>query len=100
MRVLHEAVAAGACCLNYVSAEQLLKEHDKVVGITLIDQYTADTLDIHADVVVNATGVWVDELRNQLVNEHKIRPSRGSHIVLPAEDRKSTRVNSSHVSIS
>lgn len=85
MRVLHEAVAAGACCLNYVSAEQLLKEHDKVVGITLKDQFTADTLDIHADVVVNATGVWVDELRNQLVNEHKIRPSRGSHIVLPAE---------------
>lgn len=85
MRVLHEAVFAGACCINYVSADQILIENDKVVGVTLKNQLTDEHTDISAEVVVNATGVWVDELRNQIVNESKIRPSRGSHIVLSAE---------------
>ncbi len=85
MRVLHEAVRAGACCLNYVSADKVQIENNKVIGVSLKNQLTQESFDVSADVVVNATGVWVDELRNQLVNENKIRPSRGSHIVLPAE---------------
>lgn len=83
MRVLHEAVKAGACCINYVSAEQIQCDNDKVSGVYLKNQLTQEHIKLSADVVISATGVWVDELRNQLVKEKKIRPSRGSHIVLP-----------------
>lgn len=85
MRVLHEAVHAGATCVNYVAAEKIITTNDKVSGLSLKNQLTGESVEVSADVVINATGVWVDELRNQLVNENKIRPSRGSHIVLSAE---------------
>lgn len=85
MRVLHEAVRAGACCINYVSADNIHCENDRLTGVALKNQLTQEVIDISAEVVINATGVWVDELRNKIVNEHKIRPSRGSHIVLSAE---------------
>lgn len=84
MRVLHEAVKAGACCLNYVSAEQVHCEGDKVSALSLKNQRNQERIELSAEVVINATGVWMDELRSQLINETKIRPSRGSHIVLPA----------------
>src|SRR5690606_41243285 len=41
--------------------------------------------DVRAQVVINATGAWVDELRGQLQQAPKIRPARGSHIVVAAE---------------
>ena len=85
MRVLHEAVHAGATCINYVAAEKIITTNDKVSGLSVKNQLTGEGTEVSADVVINATGVWVDELRNQLVNENKIRPSRGSHIVLSAE---------------
>lgn len=85
MRVLHEAVHAGACCINYVGADKVLVESGQAVGLSLTNQLTQESVKLSAEVVVNATGVWVDELRKQLVNESKIRPSRGSHIVLSAE---------------
>src|SRR6185312_14155951 len=46
-------------------------------------------LEVRADTVVNATGVWADRLRpDELHNEAEvpvIRPSRGTHIVLPGD---------------
>lgn len=85
MRVLHEAVHAGAACINYVSAEAVRSEAGQVVGLSIKDGLTGERLDLDSEVVVNATGVWVDELRNQLVQGKKIRPSRGSHLVVSAE---------------
>ncbi len=40
---------------------------------------------VTASVLVNATGVWVNELREQLGQSADVRPARGSHIVIPAE---------------
>src|SRR5690554_4356513 len=85
MRVLHEAVHAGATCINYVAAEKIITTNAKVSSLSVKNQLTSEGVEVTADVVINATGVWVDELRNQLVNENKIRPSRRSQIVLSAE---------------
>ncbi|QBX54696.1 glycerol-3-phosphate dehydrogenase/oxidase [Nocardioides seonyuensis] len=50
-------------------------------GATLRDQLTGETFTVAARAVVNATGVWADTL----VDGIRLRPSRGTHVVLRAE---------------
>jgi glycerol-3-phosphate dehydrogenase len=95
MRVLDEAIHDGAHAINYLKAESLItNEQGLVVGATLKDTASNNsnqTFDVHAKVVVSATGAWADNLRMQASNEpeqsfHKqIRPSRGSHLVVSQE---------------
>lgn len=85
LRVLQQACAEGGRVLNYVSASALLR-HDNgmVAGVTLQNE-NGDTQDVQARVVINATGAWVDQLRQSLTHETLIRPLRGSHLIVPAE---------------
>ena len=48
---------------------------------TLRDELTGETRTVRARAVVNATGVWAADL----VEEIRLRPSRGSHLVLRAD---------------
>jgi glycerol-3-phosphate dehydrogenase len=82
MRVLDEACADGAVALNYVKADSLIMEKGRVVGIHVHDEETGSKASIKAKVVINATGAWADRLREALSGERKVRPQRGSHIVL------------------
>ncbi|MER5266353.1 glycerol-3-phosphate dehydrogenase/oxidase [Actinosynnema sp. NPDC002837] len=49
-------------------------------GADVVDTLTGESLHIKARAVVNATGVWAGEL----VPDVRLRPSRGSHLVLSA----------------
>lgn len=84
MRVLHEAQRDGAVCINYIGVDSLIEDNGKVAGVVLKNSETGEHCHAHADVVINATGAWVDELRGQLNQPKKIRPARGSHIVIDA----------------
>lgn len=81
-RVLDEATADGALCLNYVKVESLVMENGHVTGVQLSDVLGQRSLKASAGVVVNATGAWADRLREKLAGERKVRPQRGSHLVL------------------
>ncbi len=95
MRVLDEATHDGAHAINYLKAESLLtNEQGLVVGATLKDTASKDnahSYDVHAKVVVSATGAWADTLRMQASKQteqsfqKQIRPSRGSHLVVSQE---------------
>ena len=95
MRVLNEAINDGAQAINYLKAESLItNEQGLVVGATIKDTASEDnghTYDIHAKVVVSATGAWADTLRMQASKQTEqnfhtqIRPSRGSHLVVSQE---------------
>ncbi|QQD22879.1 FAD-dependent oxidoreductase [Oceanospirillaceae bacterium ASx5O] len=85
LRVLREAQQDGAQTLNYVGVEQLVQQNGRVCGAVLKDALSGQQCDVRAQVVINATGAWVDELRGQLQQAPKIRPARGSHIVVAAE---------------
>lgn len=82
LRVLDEARADGALILNYVKAESLLMDGRQVTGVKLHDGISGRSAEVKARVVVNATGAWADRLRESLAGEKKVRPQRGSHIVL------------------
>ncbi|CAN5272971.1 glycerol-3-phosphate dehydrogenase/oxidase [soil metagenome] len=63
-----------------------VRTHARVLSATgtrveLRDELTGATGTVTARAVVNATGVWAD----QLVDEVRLRPSRGTHLVLRGE---------------
>lgn len=77
----------GAAVLNYARFLRPTKEKEKLTGGVVEDVETKATYEIRAKAVINATGIFVDEIREQ--DEPSVSPllrvSRGTHIVLPAE---------------
>jgi glycerol-3-phosphate dehydrogenase len=85
LRLLREAVTDGAHALNYARADALIIEDGQVQGVRISDTCgEARTAEVRARVVINATGAWADGLRGQLDAPARIRPLRGSHLILPA----------------
>lgn len=84
MRVLQEAQAHGGVAVNYMAAQSLLRDEGKVTGALLADAIDGALHGVRARVVVNATGAWADALRGQAGQAPRLRPLRGSHLVLPA----------------
>ncbi len=84
LRVLRESVQAGGSALSYARAEKLLRTNDgRVCGAMLRDMTSPDgrNVEVKAKVVVNASGAWSDEVRNQLGQPPRLRRLRGSHLV-------------------
>ncbi len=83
------AAQQGATLLNYCQAVELLHDQDNCVsGILAQDVETGLPYTIRATCIVNATGVWVDAIR-QLDDEARgqttetlVAPSQGVHIVV------------------
>jgi glycerol-3-phosphate dehydrogenase len=58
----------------------------RVNGIVLRDLESQKTATVRAGLVINATGHWVDRLRKRFgFSGERVRPSRGTHIVLPTD---------------
>lgn len=79
------AVDFGATVANRCAVERILHTEGRVSGVRV----RADdrSFDIRARVVVNATGVWADEVRalDEGTHPQSIRPARGIHITIPWE---------------
>jgi glycerol-3-phosphate dehydrogenase len=81
------AAAQGATVLNYVRCDGLLKTGGRVTGVSATEIESGQTHEIAARCVINATGVFVDELRGKddLNMPPLLSLSQGIHLVLPAE---------------
>jgi len=80
------AADQGAALLNYCRVEGLEKDGEGyVTGVRAIEQETGVEFQTQARVVLNATGVFTDELRRMDDPEASpmIQPSQGVHLVLP-----------------
>ena len=78
------AVEQGAVVLNYVEVVGLIKETGEVRGVQARDAETGAEHEIRSRVVINATGVWSDRLRqmDRPGAPPMIAPSQGVHVVL------------------
>jgi glycerol-3-phosphate dehydrogenase len=83
LRVLQEAIHAGGVAVNYSKAQSLIKRDGQVAGVVLQDVESGALVEVRCKAVINATGAWADRLRNEVNPEKRIRPLRGSHLVLP-----------------
>jgi glycerol-3-phosphate dehydrogenase len=84
IRVLREAVRRGGTAINYVRANSLLRTADgRVRGVVLRDERMGRTAEVESPIVINATGVWADDLRGGVGGKKKLRAIRGSHLTFP-----------------
>jgi glycerol-3-phosphate dehydrogenase len=84
MEAIRTASAHGACCSNYLKAEDFVYEAGKISGINAMDILSGKKFVVRARMVVNATGPWVDQLRKSdgSLEGKRLHLTRGVHIVL------------------
>ena len=71
--------------VNYLKVTELLKDDENIVcGVVAKDMETGEEFKIRSKSVINATGVFVDDILKMNDPEAKkiIRPSQGVHIIL------------------
>ena len=77
LEIIDGAISAGATCLNYCQASEIL-EHDGVIsGAVLNDKISGENYTIKTSAIVKTTGQWT------YPEKHWCRLSKGVHLVLP-----------------
>ncbi|NBB93834.1 MAG: FAD-dependent oxidoreductase, partial [Gammaproteobacteria bacterium] len=84
MRLLAAARRDGGEAVNYLRADGLRRGDGGVEGVELVDELEGRRLTLRARCVVNATGAWADRLRRAVGGAPRLRPLKGSHLVVPA----------------
>ena len=85
------AALNGALLVNYCAARELLHTNGRVNGVVCEDTETGTRHTLRARCIVNATGVWVDALRQQDGEATGrpvlpiVAPSQGVHVVVDRE---------------
>ncbi|MEQ9438547.1 MAG: glycerol-3-phosphate dehydrogenase/oxidase [Cyclobacteriaceae bacterium] len=77
-------VDVGGTIINYMKVTDLLKTNNMVTGVVAEDRETGKSYQINGRAVVNATGVFVDNIIQMDDPESKpvVQPSQGVHLVL------------------
>ena len=84
IEVMKEAAAHGATVINYMKAEQLVYSNGKITGIIGKDMIDGEEITIHSRKVINASGPWVDTIR-EMDHSKKgkvLQLTKGVHIVI------------------
>jgi glycerol-3-phosphate dehydrogenase len=88
LAVLRTAIGMGAVAATRVRAEQPFVDAGRLAGASVHDGTTGTSFEVHADRVIDATGVWAarpDERFAAVDGAERFVPSRGSHIVIRRE---------------
>ncbi len=89
LTILGEAERFGAVLLNGADVTEILDEDGRASGVACIDGDSGERFEVRASNVVNATGVWADQIRpDEILTEEeipRIAPSRGAHIAIPTD---------------
>ncbi|HET6295966.1 MAG TPA: FAD-dependent oxidoreductase, partial [Kribbella sp.] len=72
--IARTAASYGARVLTHCASEQVTGQ-----GAVVVDQFSGRRIDVDAGIVINATGIWADQVASGI----KLRPSRGTHLVFP-----------------
>jgi len=81
----HSCTDHGAIVLNHFRVTRLVKKNGKTIsGAVTVDGVTGHEYTVEARVVINATGIFTDEIirMDRPAAKPNIRPSQGVHIVL------------------
>lgn len=77
----------GGVALNYAPVTGLLKQNGLVCGVRAKDSESGESFECRAKVVINATGIFSDDLRrmDEPAATKILSVSQGSHFVLPRD---------------
>ncbi|HWC75317.1 MAG TPA: glycerol-3-phosphate dehydrogenase/oxidase [Gemmatimonadales bacterium] len=84
LATMRAAARAGALVANYVEVTSLLKPDGRVRGAVVRDVLSGETWTIRANIVVNATGPWSDDVRrlDDPQSPPLLRPTKGAHVAV------------------
>ena len=85
VNIAQTAIEQGATVLNHFRVIQLRKDaNGKLNGVTAIDNESHKEYNLNTKVVINATGVFTDEIlkMDNADAKNTVRPSQGIHLVL------------------
>jgi glycerol-3-phosphate dehydrogenase len=86
MELGRTAAAYGAAVLTSTRVTGLLREGERVVGVQVRDQEGGEDIAVRARQVVNATGVWADQIQEMAGRGRiRVRASKGIHLVVPKD---------------
>ena len=91
VETLKEAVIRGADVVNYCKVNGYVKVNGKIMGIKCKDLENDNEFEVRGTLVVNATGIWTDELLENYPNDLPkplIRPTKGVHVQFRREHVK------------
>jgi glycerol-3-phosphate dehydrogenase len=82
--VLYYDAQFDGTLINYVPVTGLLKNNARVSGVKAVNSETGETFELNAKVIINATGVFVDAVRqmDEPSSRKMVSPSQGSHLVV------------------
>lgn len=85
--IARTAASHGALCVNRTKVVGFLRENDRVTGVRAVDLETGRELEVRARVVVNAAGVWTDEIQEMVGGRGAlhVQASKGIHLVVPRD---------------
>jgi glycerol-3-phosphate dehydrogenase len=89
LTILGEAHRFGAVTLNGAEVTELATKNGLASGVVFVEAESGERFEVEADNVINATGVWADRIRSEVVEEEdvpRIAPSRGTHVLLDRAD--------------
>jgi glycerol-3-phosphate dehydrogenase len=83
IEVMKKAVELGVRAVNYAMAEELLYDNGRLVGAQVTDVLGGGTYRIYAHKVINASGPWVDTLREKDNSKRgkTLHLTKGVHLV-------------------
>lgn len=84
LEIAKKAAEYEATLINYTKVTEFIyNEGGKIIGVKALDTESNEVISIYANAFVNATGPWVDKLRNldYPVNEKYLKLSKGVHVV-------------------
>jgi glycerol-3-phosphate dehydrogenase len=92
MTVARTAADHGAAVANWTEVVSFTKREDGDISGARLRTAEGDELDVRASVVVNAGGVWSDEVRalDEATHPDSIRPAKGVHIAVPWDRVRNT----------
>ncbi|CAM3050924.1 glycerol-3-phosphate dehydrogenase/oxidase [Skermania piniformis] len=87
LTVARTAAYYGAVVRNSTQVVGFLREADRVSGVRVRDSEDGRTAEIRAHAVINATGVWTDEVQalSHQRGHFRVRASKGVHVVVPRD---------------
>jgi glycerol-3-phosphate dehydrogenase len=85
MMLARTAAQFGALCANSARAVGFLREEDRVAGVRVKDLEDGHEFEVRAAQVINAAGVWTDEIQQMVGGrgQFRVRASKGVHLVVP-----------------
>ncbi|WP_067437410.1 glycerol-3-phosphate dehydrogenase [Nocardioides jensenii] len=87
MTIARTAATHGAHVATRTKVIGFVREGERVVGVRAIDLETGREFEVRARVVVNAAGVWTDEIQEMVGGRGSlnVQASKGIHLVVPRD---------------